>query len=105
MFETSDDEVSYGSIPLKPLLYQDDIFRATTTVKGAQNGLIKISKVMGLKQLEVHPDKTGHIILATNIKLNEIREEIEKGYGRNASYQIKNQTKLIIYKFFNFILT
>ena len=51
MFETSEDEVCYGSVDLKPLLYQDDIFRATKTVKGAQNGLHKIENVMGLKQL------------------------------------------------------
>ena len=68
MFETSEDEVCYGNVLLKPLLYQDDIFRATTTVKGAQNGLDKISNVMGLKQLEIHKDKSCHIIMANKEK-------------------------------------
>ena len=67
MFETSKDEVSYGSILIRPILYQDDIFRATTTVMGAQNGLNKISKLMGLKQLEVHPEKTGHVTKLINL--------------------------------------
>ena len=49
MFQNSQDEIGYGKILLKPLLYQDDIFRATATVKGAQNGLDRIANVMGLK--------------------------------------------------------
>ena len=58
--------------------YQNDIFRAAKNVKGAQSGLKRIESVMGLKQLEVHPDKTCQVIIADDKTLNEIRGEMIK---------------------------
>ena len=75
-FADSQDEVCYGNIPLKPLLYQDDILRATTTVSGAQNGLNKIWNVMNMKLLDIHTDKSCHLIIANKNNMEKIQQDI-----------------------------
>ena len=62
-FEGSGDEVSYGSVRLQPMSFQDEIARIVSDVGSAQAGNVKISSMMKEKQLEVHPDKTGFIVL------------------------------------------
>ena len=48
----SDDEISYGLVPLGPLLFRDDITRITTSTNAARAGNSKLSDMMKLKQLE-----------------------------------------------------
>ena len=74
-FEDSINEICYGTILLKPLLYQDDIFRAATSVTGAQDGLDRIWKIMGGKLLDIHTDKSCHIIVADRLKIDNILNE------------------------------
>ena len=57
------EEVSYGSIPMRPIIFQDDIARMCLSRSGAQAGNIKLAQMAKLKQLEFHPDKTGFILL------------------------------------------
>ena len=51
-FETSTDELSYGSVKLQPLLFQDDIIRLSTTVEGAQAGNDMLDNFMECKLLD-----------------------------------------------------
>ena len=55
-FSNSEDEVSYGKVLLKPLLFQDDVLRMTATVSGARNGNKRMDMVVKTKALELHPD-------------------------------------------------
>ena len=48
-FKTSLDELSYGENKLQPLLFQDDISRLATSVRGAQVGNNKMETVMETK--------------------------------------------------------
>ena len=59
----SKDEVSYGTVRLQPLVFQDDVARLAGDIKSAQAGNLKLSFVMREKQLKVHPDKTGFIAI------------------------------------------
>ena len=61
-FEDSKDEVSYGSVRLQPLAYQDDIMRGSRDVLCTQVGNIKMAAMMEEKGLEAHPDKTCYIV-------------------------------------------
>ena len=44
-FKDSADEISYFSVRLQPLLYQDDIARVAPSVKSAQAGNIKMEVI------------------------------------------------------------
>jgi len=55
----SEDELSYGSIIIQPLLFQDDISGASTSVSAAQSGNKKIEAVMETKLLDLNLDKLG----------------------------------------------
>ena len=64
-FLGSGDEMHYGNVRLQPLAFQDDIARMARNVNEAVVGNIKMESMMKEKQLEVHPDKTGYIVLGS----------------------------------------
>jgi hypothetical protein len=75
----SSDEITYGSIRLQPLVFQDDVARVSCNLRKAQAGNHKLDFLMKEKQLKVHPDKTGYITIG-NKKFQEkmARETMEK---------------------------
>ena len=74
----SGDELSYGAVALRPIIFQDDLARCCLSRNSAQAGNIKLSQMAKSKQLEFHPDKTGFIILGNKQKVEEIRKEISE---------------------------
>jgi hypothetical protein len=76
MFSGSEDEVSYGGVRVLPLMFQDDIMRATDSVASARAGNIKVAAVMRSKQLCLNVDKTGYIIFGKEKDVEEVRKEI-----------------------------
>ena len=76
-FKGSVDEMNYGRVRLQPLSFQDDIARAVRGVKGAVVGNVKMRSMMEEKQLEVHTDKTGFIVLGGK----KYKEAVEKDLG------------------------
>ena len=76
-FQTS-DEASYGSIRLQPLLFQDDVIHLSTSRDRSQAGVMRMEAVMKSKQLEVHPDKTCHMVIGTSQSQTEVTAEIKK---------------------------
>ena len=77
-FENSEDEISYGNTKINPCLFQDDVIRCTTTVAGAQAGLDRMEQVIESKLLDLHIDKTCHLIFANKENRNRIKQEIDK---------------------------
>ena len=75
-FRTS-DEACYGSVRLQPLLFQDDVIHLTTSRERAQAGVMRMEAVMKSKQLEVHPDKTCHLVLGTSHTRDRTSSEIK----------------------------
>ena len=61
-FKGSGDEINYGEVWLQPLMFQDDVVRLTDSVHAARAGNTRIMNVVKLKQLEMHPEKTGIIV-------------------------------------------
>ena len=77
-FQDSQHEVSYGSIELSPLLFQDDSLRLTTTLEGARDGCRRMELIMGSKALDVNTDKSVYLLAGKRKNLERIRQEIEK---------------------------
>ena len=77
-FHDSKHEVSYGSVQLSTLLYQDDAFRLTTSVEGARDGCKRFEMMMKSKALQINPDKSVFLLAGKRSNLKRIREEILK---------------------------
>ena len=75
-FRTSYDELSYGSIRLQPLLFQDDIIRLSNTLESAQSGNDRLENVMECKLLDLNLEISGVIILGPKKGWAEILEQI-----------------------------
>ena len=73
----SRDETCYGCHRMQLLSFQDDIARKATTIRSTQAGHIKICSLMKEKLLEVHPDKTGFIVLGSKQFKDQVRVELE----------------------------
>ena len=77
-FRGSMDEMSYGTIRLQPFIFQDDIARVAGDIRTAQAGNIKLSNVMNEKQLKVHPDKTGYIVVGNSQYREQVQREVQQ---------------------------
>ena len=74
-FAGSSSEVTYGEVRLQPLMFQDDVVRLAGDIASARAGNQRLEKLVKLKQLEMHPDKTGMIIFGNQKNLvKEITE-------------------------------
>ena len=71
----SKDEISYGTVRLQPMVFQDDVARMSGDIAAAQAGNHKLSFIMKEKQLKVHPDKTGFIAVDTKEYQERIARE------------------------------
>ena len=61
-FETSESEISYGSIRLQPLSFQDDVIRICAGRKEAQEGYNMFEAVFKSKLLKIHPTKSCFLL-------------------------------------------
>ena len=78
----SKDEVSFGTVRLQPMVFQDDVARLAWDIKSAQAGNLKLSYVMREKQLKVHPDKTGYIAIGSkDFQARVLEEASEQGWA------------------------
>ena len=77
IFKDSKNEVSYGSIPLKPLLYFDDITRLAKNLEDAQAGLNKLEQMAESKCLNYNMDKTSVIVIGDKKARKNLEEQIE----------------------------
>ena len=77
-FSGSQDEISYGSIRLQPLAYQDDISRLAHDGNSTRAGSQKLSSLMKQRGLQCHPTKTVCIIIGNKRYREQAQKNIEK---------------------------
>ena len=73
-----EEDVMYGQIKIKPLLFQDDIWNASKSLESAQLANIKMEKLMESKLLDLHQDKSCYIVAGAKKAREKIRKEIVK---------------------------
>ena len=88
----SDDEVSYDSLTLSPLLFIDDLFRRTENVEAAHAGMIKMEQLAESKILDYNLTKTNYIVFGNKKKKEKIEKELESNPLKLYGSQI-NQSK------------
>ena len=77
-FQTSMDELSYGGERLQPLLFQDDISRLSTSVRGAQTGNTRMESEMETKLLDFNLDKSCVIVMGSRKQQKEVEGQLEQ---------------------------
>ena len=77
-FQSSMDELSYGGERIQPLLFQDDISRLSTSVRGAQTGNTRMESVMETKLLDFNLEKSCVIVMGSRKQQKEIKEQLEQ---------------------------
>ena len=60
-----EDELTYGSVPLAPLLFQDDVLHAAEGVKEARSANLKMSRVVKRFNLTLNEEKSFCIAIGT----------------------------------------
>ena len=73
-----EDELTYGSVPMAPVIFQDDILHAAEGIKEARIANAKTSRVVKRLNLTLNKDKTFCILIGSKKQRTKIQAELEK---------------------------
>ena len=73
-----EDEVTYGSVPQAPLIFQDDVLHAAEGIKEARIANEKMSRVVKSLNLTLNRDNTFCILVGPKKRRMKIKAELEK---------------------------
>ena len=76
-FHNSEYEVSYGSLPLQPILFQDDVARMSLDLESAQMGNDKMEAMAESKLLNYNLDKSCFIIVGKIKARLEMQKQLQ----------------------------
>ena len=69
----SDEELNYGSVPLAPCLFQDDIIHGAKDLNKARIASSKVATMMAEKNLRLNEDKCVVIAIGTKRQREQIK--------------------------------
>ena len=61
-----EDKINYGSVPMAPLIFQDDVINCVGGINEARLASAKINKVVNSLNLRLPEDKTSCIVIGSN---------------------------------------
>ena len=76
-FSNSEYEVSYGSVPLQPILFQDDVARIYLDLEAAQMGNDKMEALAETKLLNYNLDKSCFIVIGKVKARIEMQQQLQ----------------------------
>ena len=74
---TPNDKVKYGDIVLHPLLFQDDVMNASSTLNSAQLVNDKLEKLLEEKLLDFNLTKSGFLITGSQKARKKLKREVD----------------------------
>ena len=74
----NEDELNYGSVPMGPCMFQDDLIHASKKVDAARKASQKVNTIMKEHALQLNKDKSVLIVMGTKNQKKKIMEEIQK---------------------------
>ena len=92
-FQGSEDEAKYGAVECGPVVFQDDLARASGSVASARAGSIRMNMVMCQKGLRLNEEKTGFLIYGSKNQMEEVRSEVEKRPIICGSFEVKEKVQ------------
>ena len=86
-FSSSEDEISYGPLLLRPQSYQDDLLRMCVDSSSSQAGLDRFESLAETENLSYNLDKSSIVILGAKKAREKLTSEFEENpsklYGKN----------------------
>ena len=76
-FNKSSKEISYGEIRLQPLLFQDDVIRASDSLESLESGNSLVDHVMKEKVLTLNTDKSNFMVIGSSKITKEVNESLK----------------------------
>ena len=76
-FSDSEYEVSYGKVPLQPILFQDDVARLALDPESAQMGNDKMETLAETKLLNYNMDKSCYMVIGKLKARNEMQKQLQ----------------------------
>ena len=73
-----EDEMIYGSVPMAPVIFQDDILHAAEGIKEARIANARMDRVVKRLNLTLNKDKTFCISMGSKSQRAKIKAELEK---------------------------
>jgi hypothetical protein len=73
-----EDELTYGSVPLSPLIFQDDIINGAEGIKEARSACLKMDRVVKRLNLSLNKEKSLCIALGSTKQRQNIKTELQK---------------------------
>ena len=75
-FHDSEYEISYGKVPLQPILYQDDVARMSLDLESAQMGNNKMEAMAETKLLNYNLDKSCFLLVGKEKARNVMQQQL-----------------------------
>jgi hypothetical protein len=72
------DELTYGSVPLAPLIFQDDVIYGAEGIKEARSANLRMDRVVKRLNLTLNKDKTFCIAIGSQKQKLNIKTELQK---------------------------
>ena len=85
----NEDELIYGSVPMAPCLFQDDIIHGAKNVTKARVASNKIATMMAEKNLKLNEDKCVVIAMGTKKQREKVKVDIETNPMRCGDFEMK----------------
>ena len=77
-FHGSQEELQYGSVPLSPLIFQEDLLEGSHGVLEARAANIKVNRVMLEKRLTLNRDKSVCLVWGNKVHKEKVKKELEE---------------------------
>ena len=71
------DEMNYGSVPMSPLIFQDDVIHSAGRTKEARIANNKIDRIVKSLNLSLNQDKTVCLVMGTHKLKVKVKPELE----------------------------
>ena len=73
-----ENELTYGSVPLSPLIFQDDLINGAEGIKESRSACVKMDRVVKRLSLSLNKDKSLCIALGSPKQRQNIKTELQK---------------------------
>ena len=90
-FNESDKVMSFNTIRIQPMSYQDDTGSICDGAIMARDQAKRIDLMLREKVLDAHPDKSGYLLLGSNKFINNQKKEINKNPIKFEQFDLKEK--------------
>ena len=73
-----EEEMQYGSVPLAPLLFQDDVLHGVEGLEQARSGNLKLNKILKQRALKLNSKKSVCLMIGSKKQKEQFSKELKE---------------------------